>query len=226
MTTSSYAVLALLSLRPWTGYELTQQAARSLRYAWPKSERLLYSEPKKLVGLGYATARTEQVGRRTRNLYEITDAGREVLSSWTQSPPSPPQFEAEPLLRLLFADIGTVEDLRAALDTFDADTRALHAAVLEVMRGYLRGEHPFPGRTHLSVLFGTFQLELFTLIEEWVAFAQREIADWPTTRDIGMTERVELITRIISEGGSVLNHPALAAPPVKETTRPSATVER
>ena len=53
MTTSSYAVLALLDLRPWTGYELTQQAQRSLRYAWPKSERLLYSEPKKLVELGY-----------------------------------------------------------------------------------------------------------------------------------------------------------------------------
>ena len=55
MTTSSYAVLALLHLRPWTGYELTQQAQRSLRYAWPKSTRLLYSEPKKLVAHGYAT---------------------------------------------------------------------------------------------------------------------------------------------------------------------------
>jgi hypothetical protein len=46
MTTSSYAVLALLDLKPWTGYELTNQAQRSLRYAWPKSARLLYSEPK------------------------------------------------------------------------------------------------------------------------------------------------------------------------------------
>ena len=51
LTPSSYAVLALLDLKPWTGYELTQQAQRSLRYAWPKSERLLYSEPKKLVDM-------------------------------------------------------------------------------------------------------------------------------------------------------------------------------
>ena len=72
MTTSSYAVLALLDLRPWTGYELTQQARRSLRYAWPKSERLLYSEPKKLVELGYATTRKETTGKRSRNVYEIT----------------------------------------------------------------------------------------------------------------------------------------------------------
>jgi PadR family transcriptional regulator AphA len=212
MTTSSYAVLALLDLRPWTGYELTQQAARSLRYAWPKSERHLYSEPKKLVELGYATVRTEQVGRRTRNLYEITDAGRQVLATWTQSPPSRPQFEAEALLRLLFADSGTLEDLRTALGQFDADARALHAGVLEVMRGYLRGEHPFPHRAHLSVLFATFQLELFTLIEDWVAFAQAEIDDWPSTADIGMSDRIELITRIISDGESVLDHPRLASP--------------
>ncbi len=59
MTTSSYAVLALLDLKPWSGYELTKQAQRSLRYAWPKSERLLYSEPKKLVQLGFATVHQE-----------------------------------------------------------------------------------------------------------------------------------------------------------------------
>lgn len=51
-TVSSYAILGLLALRPWTGYDLTRQATRSLRFAWPKSERLLYSEPKKLVELG------------------------------------------------------------------------------------------------------------------------------------------------------------------------------
>ncbi|MCH8115121.1 MAG: PadR family transcriptional regulator, partial [Chloroflexi bacterium] len=50
MTTTSYAILSLLALRPWTGYDLTRQATRSLRYAWPKSERLLYNEQKKLVG--------------------------------------------------------------------------------------------------------------------------------------------------------------------------------
>ena len=84
MSTSSYAVLALLDLRPWTGYELTNQAQRSLRYAWPKSERLLYSEPKKLVELGYATTHKEQIGNRSRNVYEITEAGRDALAKWTQ----------------------------------------------------------------------------------------------------------------------------------------------
>ena len=101
MTTSSYAVLALLDLRPWTAYELTNQAQRSLRYAWPKSERLLYSEPKKLVELGYATTHKEASGKRSRNVYEITDAGRRALREWTGSKTQPPRIEAEALLRLL-----------------------------------------------------------------------------------------------------------------------------
>jgi PadR family transcriptional regulator AphA len=92
MTTSSYAVLALLSLKPWTGYELTNQAQRSLRYAWPKSERLLYSEPKKLVTLGYATTHKEEAGKRSRNVYEITDEGREALAGWTETRTQPPRF--------------------------------------------------------------------------------------------------------------------------------------
>src|SRR5210317_1466693 len=76
LTTSSYAVLGLLAIRPWAGYELTQQATRSLRFAWPKSERLLYAEPKKLVEHGLATAHNESVGQRNRTVYTITDAGR------------------------------------------------------------------------------------------------------------------------------------------------------
>ena len=74
------------------------------------------------------------------------------------------------------------------------------------MNGYLRGEHPFPQRTHLSVLFATFQLELFTLIEDWVEFARQEIADWPSTEGLGMTERTRAITELIAAGESVLAH--------------------
>ena len=149
-------------------------------------------------------------GKRTRNVYTITDEGRDALSAWVATPTSPPQLEAEAMLRLLFADHGTIEHLESALYQFDTDTRQLHAAVLDLMNGYLRGEHPFPQRTHLSVLFATFQLELFTLIEAWVEFAKREIADWPSTRDIGMDDRTRLLTQIIVAGESVIDNPRLA----------------
>jgi DNA-binding PadR family transcriptional regulator len=198
MTTSSYAVLALLDLREWTGYELTNQAQRSLRYAWPKSERLLYSETKKLVALGYATTHKEETGNRSSNVYEITEAGRNALKDWTKTRTQAPHIEVEALLRLLFADHGTIEDLLTVFDELEADIREQHDSVVELMASYLDRGHPFPDRTHLSVLFATFQIEMLKSIEEWIGFARSEINEWPTTENLGMTERTEMLTRLIA----------------------------
>ncbi|MEA3274623.1 MAG: PadR family transcriptional regulator [Pseudomonadota bacterium] len=205
MTTSSYAVLALLDLKPWTGYELTHQAQRSLRYAWPKSERLLYSEPKKLVELGYATTHQEDSGGRTRNVYTITAEGRDALGMWTSTQTQPPRLEIEALLRLLFADHGSREDLLRALAEFASDIGEHHQAIVELMASYLDGGHPFPQRTHLSVLFATFQIEMFKTIERWIEFARDEIDEWPTTQDLGMTPRTETLTRLLAQDQSPLN---------------------
>lgn len=205
LTPSSYAVLALLHLKPWTGYELTRQAQRSLRYAWPKSERLLYSEPKKLVELGYATVHQEDSGNRTRNVYTITAEGRQALNEWTTTRTEPPRFEVEALLRLLFADHGSREDLLRALDEFEDDIGAHHQAIVDLMGSYLDGGHPFPQRTHLSVLFATFQIDMFKTIERWIEFARLEIDEWPTTQDLGMTPRTETLTRLLAQDHSPLN---------------------
>jgi DNA-binding PadR family transcriptional regulator len=204
MTTSSYAVLALLDLRPWTGYELTQQAQRSLRYAWPKSERLLYSEPKKLVELGFAFARSESSGGRSRSVYEITPEGRAALEEWTSTRTQPPRLEVEGLLRLLFADLGSKDDVQRALDELEHDIGEHHSAIVELMGSYLEGGHPFPDRTHLSVLFATFQIELFKAMERWIDFARGEIGEWPTTEGLGMTPRTEELTRLLAEDRSPL----------------------
>ena len=207
LTTSSFAVLGLLAVRPWTGYELTQQATRSLRFAWPKSERLLYAEPKKLVEHGLATALEEPIGERKRTVYTITEEGRAALSAWLTTTPSPPVLEAEALLRLLFAENGSVDDLVAALDEMATDASELYEQVVAINTGYLDGQHPFPERTHLSVLFATFQIELFDLIVRWVDFAKAEIATWPTTEGLGMTDRTEAILDDIRQRRSVLERP-------------------
>jgi DNA-binding PadR family transcriptional regulator len=213
MTISSYAILALLDLKPWTGYELTNQAQRSLRYAWPKSERLLYSEPKKLVELGYATTHKEKAGNRSRNVYEITEAGSEALGRWASSRTQAPSFEIEALLRLLFADQGTIEDLRRALDELEVDIGEHHGAIVELMGSYLDGGHPFPERTHLSVLFATFQIEMFKSIERWIEFARDEIDHWPDTQAVGMNRRTEALTRLLARDESPLDTRGLPARP-------------
>jgi hypothetical protein len=128
-----------------------------------------------------------------------------VLSEWTSSRTQPPRFEVEALLRLLFADQGTIEDVNRALDELEADIGEHHEAIVELMASYLDGGHPFPERTHLSVLFATFQIEMFKSIERWIDFAREEIALWPATKELGMTQRTEILTRLLAHDESPLD---------------------
>jgi hypothetical protein len=168
----------------------------------------MYAEPKKLVEHGLATPLQESVGERNRTVYTITEEGRAALTAWLATAPAPPVLEAEALLRLLFAENGSVDDLTAALDEMAADAAELYEQVVTINASYLDGHHPFPERTHLSVLFATFQLELFDLIVRWVDFAKAEIATWPTTEGLGMTDRTEAILNNIEQRRSVLEPPA------------------
>jgi len=86
LTTTSYAVLALLALQPWTTYQLARQMERSLGWIWPRAVSRLYEEPKKLVVAGLATSRPGATGRRPSTVYTITPAGRRALTEWLSEP--------------------------------------------------------------------------------------------------------------------------------------------
>ena len=103
------------------------------------------------------------------------------------------------------ADLGTIDDANAALDTLAADSARTYEEVLEINASYLDGQHPFPERVHVSVLFATFQLELFDLIMRWSEFAKAELEAWPTTEDLGMTDRTREILETITQRRSVLD---------------------
>jgi DNA-binding PadR family transcriptional regulator len=201
LPTTAYAILGMLALRPWSAYELTQQARRSLVYCWPTAESVLYDEPKRLVRLGLATAKREAAGRRTRTTYGITEQGRRILAQWLATPPNPPHLETEAMLRLLYADQGGKQDLLDAVQATRAWALAQAPAGLAQVRGYLADGGPFPERLHLNALFARFYLDLFELLVRWADLAEAEIAAWPRTDGLGMTEpaRVqlnEMLTRL------------------------------
>jgi DNA-binding PadR family transcriptional regulator len=186
-TTTSYAVLGLLALRPFTAYELTQQSKRSFRFFWPRSEANIYAEPKRLVELGWATAGPERVGQRTRTGYRITQAGRTALRAWLATPPAPPVIEIEGFLRLLHADHGTVAEIRAALHTTRDQALELLDAGRAQVEGYLRDGGPFPQRLHIIAVLSAGYADLLAALVDWCELALQETATWPTTTDLGMT---------------------------------------
>ena len=188
LSTAGLAILGLLALRPWSAYELTKQIHRGVRYMLPASERHLYAEPKRLAAAGLVRMRREAVGRRTRTVYEITPAGREALRSQLAAPPAPPQLQFETLQRLIFADQGSKQDLLAALDTTTEQVQQLMDEGFQQLRGYQADGGPFPERLHLIMLFSRFYVDYLVLLRDWAALARREVASWPTTSDLGLTE--------------------------------------
>src|SRR5689334_6919014 len=106
LTTTSYALLGLLALRPWSAYELAQQMQRGFAWFWPRAERGIYAEPKRLVDRGFARSRVEHRGRQARTVYSITPSGRRALRRWLAAPSQPPQVESESLVRLTFLEHG------------------------------------------------------------------------------------------------------------------------
>jgi DNA-binding PadR family transcriptional regulator len=201
LTTTSYAILGLLNIKPWSAYELTQQAQRSLRYAWPKSESHLYAEPKRLVRMGYARVTESPAGPvRTRQVYRITAAGRRALRAWLERDPAPPQLEFEAVLRVFYADAADKAAILSTLARTHEDVRRQYDQGIALVETWLAGDAPFPERLHLSALLAAFTRDLLWLMMEWSEFAQREIKQWPRTEGVGMNKRTrELLQRLVDQ---------------------------
>ena len=179
MTTTSYAILGLLAVRPWTTHELVQQVDRSLRRIWPRAQSKLYEEPKKLVAHGYAKASDDPVGRRRRTLYTITPKGRRALAAWLREPGTGPVLESEQLVKMHFADSGSKADVVANLDAARVWVLEQNEENLAAARAYLAGEGPFPERAALNQIGGRFLTDFYLMVAEWIDWATTVVAEWP-----------------------------------------------
>ncbi|HEX2048576.1 MAG TPA: PadR family transcriptional regulator [Acidimicrobiales bacterium] len=179
LTTSSYAILGLLALRPWTTYELAKQMAVSLRNFWPRAESKLYEEPKKLVAHGLAEVRAERVGRRPRSVYSITPGGREALRAWLDEPGGTASLEFESLVKVFFAEQGTKEQLVGNLRRIADDQRTRVDVDAEWARRYLEGRGTFPERRAVLSLVGRLQADFNDTVLRWAEWALQAVQDWP-----------------------------------------------
>jgi DNA-binding PadR family transcriptional regulator len=179
MTTTSYSILGLLAIKPWTTYELIAQVERSLRRIWPRAQSKLYEEPKKLVALGYARAVQEHEGRRLRTRYSITGAGRRVLRAWLAVPGAGPELEFEQLVKIHFCDGGTKRDILANLGATIEWVRQQNVENLATARQQLMGESPFPRRVAVNHLGGRFLTSYYTMVAEWAQWATSVVQSWP-----------------------------------------------
>jgi DNA-binding PadR family transcriptional regulator len=179
LTTTSYSILGLLAIRPWSPYEIAKHWDRSLGRLWPRARSKLYEEPRKLVAHGLARASERAVGRRSRTVYSITPKGRRALAAWLTQPGEGPVIEYEQLLKVFFGEHGTTRDVETQLVAardWAARERAIHA---EVARSYREGRGAFPERAAILSLTGRFVADFADFVGRWAEWALDVVQDWP-----------------------------------------------
>jgi DNA-binding PadR family transcriptional regulator len=179
LTTTSYAILGLLAIKPWTTYELAQQMGRALGQFWPRAQSKLYEEPKKLVAHGLARANEEAVGRRPRTVYSITAKGRRALAAWVPTPSSEPAMESEHLVKIFFAEHASRDDLLGALAGLKEQMRERMQVGIDISQEYLDGRGTFPERLPWLILVGGLLGDFNYALYAWADRAMKVVSQWP-----------------------------------------------
>ena len=175
---TSFAILGLLSIQPFTTYELAQQMDRTLSWFWPRAASMIYEEPKKLVAAGLATSQATFTGKRRSTVYEITDAGRAALRGWLDAPAAGMRMEFEAMMKVAFADAGDVAQLRATVGEIRADAEARLAEILDRSTQYATTGGPFPDRLPIVAITGKLLMGQYEAVLRWARWAEDAIGEW------------------------------------------------
>ena len=206
LTTTSFAILGLLAIQPWSTYELAQLMRRSLQFVWPRAESNLYAEPKRLVDAGLATAEVVWNGDRKRTVYSITQEGSAALRGWLGEEPPSQRLESEPALRLLYGNLGSREDLLAAIARIAADAEEAITHFCDLGEEYARGAGRFPERIHVNALLLTLMVEQARASARWARWASHEVERWTDTTTPDVDWSVDAMRRVI-EGEPLSDEP-------------------
>jgi DNA-binding PadR family transcriptional regulator len=110
------AILACLTERPMTGYELAKTFDASIGFFWKANHQQIYRELSRLRDRGHVQAREVlQSGKPNKLVYTLTEEGRAALRHWAARPSSPASIKDDLLVRLYALESIDIEPLRADL---------------------------------------------------------------------------------------------------------------
>ncbi|MBS0342230.1 MAG: PadR family transcriptional regulator [Proteobacteria bacterium] len=95
------AILACLTERPMTGYELARSFDASIGFFWRADHQQIYRELGRLRELGHAVPEeVVQTSKPNKQVYSITPQGRAALRAWSVQPAASPTIKDDLLVRL------------------------------------------------------------------------------------------------------------------------------
>lgn len=141
-TATPDALLGVLSMAPMSGYTIRSVIAQSIGNFWNESYGQIYPALKKLTAEGLVQKKTErQKGRPDRNVYSLTEKGRERLTAWLMVPAAAEVPRNELLLKLFFGSHAPVSASKENVAAFVARQQEAVARYAEIAKE-LRRERP------------------------------------------------------------------------------------
>ncbi len=123
-----HALLGLLNYQPTTGYELKATFNKSIHFFWNATLPQIYRTLNQMEKKGWLRMTVEpQAGKPSRNVYQITKAGREELVRWLAEPLGIPELRNAMLIKVFFGN--QMEPSRFAAHL--REWRQYHAHLLE-----------------------------------------------------------------------------------------------
>ena len=172
LTPISYAVLVLVG-RDGAGPHDLVRMMRQGRVYQSAAESQYYAEPKRLERLGYLRSRKEAGQTNDRTHYELTEQGLEALREWAAEPPEYPRLGADPILRLLAADLVGEAPVRESLLTMRGDLLDLRSR-LDVADTVAE---TIPHRTKYLKLNHRLARRVLDAYDEWLDELERDLDD-------------------------------------------------
>jgi PadR family transcriptional regulator AphA len=147
-----YAILGLLSWRPFSGYELRKFFSESVALYWSGNSNQVYPALVQLHRDGLVESQVRQKGNYPPSkVYGLTAAGEAALREWVTADPAAPQMRNSFLTQLAWADGLGDADLSSLLDRYGHEVQMKLLMQKESIRRGREG----PARTPREALLWT-----------------------------------------------------------------------
>ncbi len=194
---TAYVILGMLSIAPnKSGYDIRKAIGETVGHFWSESYGQIYPTLKRLTDKGLIVlTKPSKNGRKGRQQYSLTRAGREDLSEWLAVPYQDDQPRNEFLLKLFFGHAVDLDVSIAHVREYQEKNRKLLGtleAVEKLSRNQPSGEAAPPNWTltlGLGIALACTALKWSETALEALASIQRKAASSQKRKPAGSTSR-------------------------------------
>lgn len=113
--TTKYVILGLLYSENLTGYEIKKIIDSRMTFFWNESYGQIYPSLKKIKEEQLIEEVTDEVNKKKKNKYAITQKGREVFEDWLLLENNKDNIRIEILLKIYFASEANIDRIQFQL---------------------------------------------------------------------------------------------------------------